>query len=79
MKNYRHLLFILAQFVSLLVVGQNQQLRFERIGTKDGLSDPNVMCMMQDSRGFMWVGTQNGLNRYDDYWFRTFYSDPADS
>lgn len=79
MKNYRHLLFILAQFVSLLVVGQNQQLRFERIGTKDGLSDPNVMCVMQDSRGFMWVGTQNGLNRYDDQCFRTFFSNPADS
>jgi len=79
MKNYGFILFILAQLVSLLVVGQNQQLKFERIGTKEGLSDPNVMCMMQDSRGFMWVGTQNGLNRYDDHWFRTFYSNPADS
>jgi len=79
MKNYAFIVFILAQLISLLVVGQNQQLRFERIGTNEGLSDPNVMCMMQDSRGFMWVGTQNGLNRYDDHWFRSFYSNPADS
>lgn len=79
MKNCRFILFLLTQLVSLLAFGQNQQLRFERIGTKEGLSDPNVMCMMQDSRGFMWVGTQYGLNRYDGHQFRTFYSDPSDS
>jgi len=79
MKKYGFILFILAQLVSLLVVGQNQQLRFERIGTKEGLSDPNVMCMMQDSRGFIWAGTRYGLNRYDGHQFKMFYNDIADS
>ncbi len=78
MKNFRLILFILAQFVSLLVDGQNQQLHFERIGTKEGLSDPNVTCIMQDSREFIWVGTRDGLNRYDGHQFRVFYCDPAD-
>ena len=79
MKNCRYLLFILVQFLSLLAFPQNQQIRFERIGTKEGISDPNVVCMMQDSRGFMWVGTRNGLNRFDGHQFMVFYSDPADS
>ena len=34
---------------------------------------------MQDSRGFIWVGTENGLNRFDGHQFRVFYNDPADS
>jgi len=58
---------------------QNQQLKFQRIGTKEGLSDPNVNCIMQDSRGFLWIGTRYGLNRYDGYKFKIFYSDPKDS
>ncbi|HEY3389378.1 MAG TPA: two-component regulator propeller domain-containing protein, partial [Prolixibacteraceae bacterium] len=79
MKNCRFTLFILFLFVSFMAVGQNQQLHFERIGTKQGLSDPNVNCIMQGSRGFMWIGTRYGLNRYDGHQFRTFYCDPADT
>ena len=79
MKICRYILFILVQFVSLLAFTQNQQLRFERIGTKDGLSDLNVVCTMQDSRGFIWVGTRHGLNRYDGNQFKKFYSNPVDS
>ncbi|MCX6236231.1 MAG: response regulator [Bacteroidia bacterium] len=79
MKNCRYKLLILAQFISLLTFAQNEQIKFERIGTDKGLSDPNVMCVTQDSRGFIWVGTRNGLNRYDGHQFRVFYSDPSDS
>jgi len=73
------LFFLLAQFVSLLAFPQNRQLRFERIGTKEGLSDPNITCIMQDSRSFLWIGTRYGLNRYDGNKFKVFYSDPKDS
>jgi len=79
MKNCTRLLFVLILFISVLTFGQNQQLRFERIGTKEGLSDPNVNCLTQDSRGFIWVGTRYGLNRYDGNQFRVFYNDPSDS
>lgn len=44
-------------------------LRFESITNKNGLSHNTVRCIMQDSRGFMWFSTINGLNRYDGYKF----------
>lgn len=79
MNKCKYILFVLVQLFSLSAFTHNQQFRFERIGTKEGLSDPNVMCVTQDSRGFIWVGTRNGLNRYDGHQFRVFYNDPADS
>jgi len=57
--------------------GQNFQ--FEHLSTAQGLSDNNVTCILQDSRGFLWFGTQNGLNRYDGYTFKVFVLDPEDS
>ena len=39
------------------------KLRFERIGIEDGLSNSAVWKILQDSEGFMWFGTQDGLNR----------------
>ena len=52
-------------FLSLLPAFGIDGLRFESITTKDGLSQNTIRCMLQDSRGFMWFGTFNGLNRYD--------------
>ncbi len=46
---------------------------------EDGLSQSTVFCMMQDKKGYLWVGTANGLNRYDGYSFKVYYSDPSDS
>lgn len=57
---------------------QNESLQFEHIGTREGLSQVNVNCIIQDSRGFMWIGTRNGLNRYDGYKFVTFRNDVKD-
>jgi signal transduction histidine kinase/ligand-binding sensor domain-containing protein/DNA-binding response OmpR family regulator len=79
MKSCKFLFLLLAQFIFITTFAQFQQFKFEHIGTKEGLSDPNVMCMMQDSRGFIWVGTRNGLNRYDGNHFTIFNSSPADS
>lgn len=42
-----------------------QDLRFEKISIEHGLSQASVLCMLQDSKGFMWLGTYDGLNRYD--------------
>jgi hypothetical protein len=39
--------------------------------TEDGLSSNHVNCVTKDSRGFIWVGTDNGLNRFDGYTFTT--------
>lgn len=47
-------------------------MRFERISIDDGLSQSNVLAILQDSRGMMWFGTENGLNRYNGYEFETY-------
>jgi signal transduction histidine kinase/CheY-like chemotaxis protein/ligand-binding sensor domain-containing protein len=49
---------------------------FARLSMEDGLSQSAVNAILQDSKGFMWFGTQEGLNRYDGYGFRVFLNDP---
>ncbi|MGH7599780.1 MAG: two-component regulator propeller domain-containing protein, partial [bacterium] len=51
----------------------------ERLTIADGLSNNEVHCIFQDSRGFLWFGTLDGLNRYDGYTFKVFKHDPSDS
>jgi len=50
----------------------NLNLRFQYLTTDEGLAQNTVDCIFQDSYGFMWFGTWNGLCRYDGYNFRTF-------
>lgn len=45
---------------------------FEQIGIADGLSQNTVYAILQDSRGFLWFGTEDGLNRYDGYTFKVY-------
>ena len=78
MKYPRHLLFILLNAVSVCSFCQTVDLQFGHIGTDAGLSQSNVTCILQDSRGFMWFGTQDGLNRYDGYRFTVYKNDPLD-
>ena len=42
----------------------------------EGLSQTNVTCLLIDQRGFLWVGTHDGLNRYDGYQFTSYKNDP---
>lgn len=46
---------------------------FETLTQKDGLSDDRVTCFLKDKTGFLWVGTKNGLNRYNGYNFSVFF------
>lgn len=46
--------------------------RIDPIGVADGLTQGSVYYMLKDSRGFMWFGTQDGLNRYDGHRFQTY-------
>jgi signal transduction histidine kinase/ligand-binding sensor domain-containing protein/CheY-like chemotaxis protein/AraC-like DNA-binding protein len=52
--------------------------QFVRYNTEKGLSHNQVNCFFKDSRGFVWIGTIDGLNRFDGYSFRVFKHDPAD-
>ena len=53
--------------------------KLRRLDTRDGLSNSEVTCVLRDSRGFVWMGTSYGLNRYDGYRFKTFYANMRDS
>jgi two-component system sensor histidine kinase ChiS len=51
---------------------------FEHLSLEQGLSQSVVTAILQDRKGFLWLGTQDGLNRYDGYSFRIFRRDPRD-
>ncbi len=58
---------------------QAQVLRAEHYTIEHGLSQTSVNCLIQDSRGFIWIGTQDGLNKFDGYNFKVLKNDPADT
>ena len=72
-------LIILTFLLSLLKVAAIEDIKFSRLDTRDGLSNSQLLCMLRDSRGQMWFGTPYGLNRYDGYRIKTFYSYAKDT
>jgi signal transduction histidine kinase/ligand-binding sensor domain-containing protein/ActR/RegA family two-component response regulator len=70
--SYRYLVCLLALLHTLIAYPQLDRLSFEHLGTAQGLSQSNVICTLQDSRGFMWFGTREGLNKYDGYVFTVY-------
>ncbi len=75
--------FLLPLIYLLFVVtpsaGQINQVKFSHISVEDGLSQSTVYATIQDHSGYLWFGTQDGLNRYDGYHFEVFRHDPTDS
>jgi ligand-binding sensor domain-containing protein/serine/threonine protein kinase len=59
-------------FLVSSVTAQETAPRFRRVGLDDGLSQAGAQCLLQDRAGFLWAGTQDGLNRYDGYTFKIF-------
>jgi ligand-binding sensor domain-containing protein/signal transduction histidine kinase len=71
-------------FLALLLICASRHLapsaaRFHRLTVEQGLSQSTVSAILRDSKGFMWFGTADGLNRYDGYTFTVYRSDPLDS
>ena len=58
---------------------QKKSLYFNHITSKDGLSQNHGLCIIQDYKGFMWFGTEGGLNKYDGYKITIYRSDSEDS
>ena len=54
-------------------------MKFRRLDARTGLSNSQVNCILKDSKGFVWIGTKYGLNRYDGYRFRVFHSNIKDT
>jgi len=65
-------------FVAFDTVYAQEQVQFEHISVEQGLSHPQVNAILQDSRGFLWIGTLDGLNKYDGYTFTTYKHIPED-
>lgn len=69
--------WIVRTFLTLLFVnptwGQSE-LRFRNFTINDGLSQSSALCMVQDEVNSLWIGTQDGLNRYDGHAFQTYSS-----
>ncbi|MCB9338524.1 MAG: hypothetical protein H6577_10385 [Lewinellaceae bacterium] len=54
----------------------SNKVHFRNISVKDGLSYPVINCILQDQKGFIWIGTQVGLNKYDSQKFKVYYANP---
>lgn len=59
--------------------GKAQQYYFRHYQVEDGLSHNTVFCVLQDQKGFLWMGTKDGLNRFDGNIFKVFRNDEQDS
>ena len=81
LKNYTLLFVLLLIFYTSSaqdISGENQLLKFKQFSLAEGLSQSSVICMLQDSKGFMWFGTRDGLNKYDGHNFKTYRFDYKD-
>jgi signal transduction histidine kinase/ligand-binding sensor domain-containing protein/DNA-binding response OmpR family regulator len=56
-----------------------QSVRFEHLTSEDGLSYSVIKCFIQDHKGMIWIGTGNGLNKYDGNKFKVYRNIPGDS
>lgn len=54
------------------------EVNFRRYGVEHGLSQSSVVALAQDGQGYLWVGTQDGLNRFDGYGFRVYRNQSGD-
>ena len=73
------LALLLSLALPMLVMANIPDMKFRRLDTRDGLSNSQILSMLRDSKGFMWIGTPYGLNRYDGYRFKTYYSEMRDT
>lgn len=72
-------LVVLAILISpLRSYAQTSQLRFQRLNVEQGLPQSRVSAITQDSRGFLWLGTEDGLSRFDGYQFVVYREDKRD-
>lgn len=70
------LIFLLLSAIQQIV---GQSIKFKNLTAEEGLSNNIVREVIQDKTGFLWFGTEDGLNRYDGYQFKIFRNDPKNS
>ena len=72
------LLFLVLALAGNKVISQQKTIKFGTYSLEDGLSQSSVTGIVQDRYGYIWISTQDGLNRYDGYNFTTFKNNPND-
>lgn len=78
-KTHLTILLFLIFFFKKVISQDTTTLFFETISVEDGLSHVLVNCIVQDKQGFLWFGTENGLNKYDGYNFKIYKTKPNDT
>ncbi len=58
---------------------ENNKALFQHLTLEDGLLQSSIVCIHQDRRGFIWIGTEDGLHKYDGYKFKVFRHIPGDT
>jgi signal transduction histidine kinase/ligand-binding sensor domain-containing protein/DNA-binding response OmpR family regulator len=79
---FMHLILVCSLFFlfqSPFSYAQPAKAQFKHITSNHGLSHNNVQCILQDSKGFMWFGTFDGLNKFDGYTFTVYRNNQLDS
>lgn len=71
------LCFILLTLAGLVM--SDTDLRFSSLAMKDGLANSSISCIAQDKAGFLWIGSQSGLHRYDGIQFTVYQNEPFDT
>lgn len=69
---YSSIIWILVFFGTPFSFSQSPKVSFQHYQTRDGLTDSNVHTILQDCQGYLWIGTNNGLSRFDGYTFTNF-------
>ncbi len=77
--NNRIKLLVLAFLLNFLSIVNSQNLKFKHYTIDEGLSQSVVNCVYQDKDGYIWVGTQNGLNKFNGYDFVNYVHNPNDT
>ncbi|HYG40456.1 MAG TPA: two-component regulator propeller domain-containing protein [Cytophagales bacterium] len=76
---YSFIVFLILFIFSFSLNGQSPKIKFKHITSEEGLSQSHGMCILQDSEGFMWFGTHDGLNKWDGYKMTVYRNNPKDS
>jgi hypothetical protein len=77
MRLYYKLIFLC--FFYQAVVGQDiKPVVFSQLNASNSLSQGPITCILKDKQGFIWFGTEDGLNKYDGYQFKIFRNNPDD-
>jgi two-component system, sensor histidine kinase ChiS len=73
------LLTVFCLLQATISIAQSDKIGFDHFTQNNGLSNCYVNSLIQDSRGFIWIATENGLNRFDGINFRKYFFDPSDT